>query len=166
MDDGARAVRDIVRSVVDAEARHERGYLERLERFDDPWVVWRLQHERRRDEPLGFGIGEIATLITPVIWVAIYEMAKEVGSTTGDGISGAVRALLRRVLRRKPQPAIIPPLTEDQRKKVHATVLNTLVQKKLSKSRAEAIADAVYRELSVEPVSAGNAEPDPGPAAD
>lgn len=166
MNDGEKAVRDIVRSVIDAEAHHELGYFERLERFDDPWVVWRLRHARHRDEPLGIGIGDVAPLVTPVIWVAVYEAAKGVGSATGAGISGAGRALFRRLLRRKPRPATIPPLTEEQRERVRDVVRAELRKKKLSESRTDAIADAVYHELSVKPAMSGDEGAAPAPARD
>lgn len=161
-----KAVRDIVRSVVEAEAPHELGYFERLERFDDGWVVWRLQHVRHRDEPLGIGIGEVAPLVTPVIWIAVYEAAKELGSEAGGWISGAVRALFRWLLRRKPRPAIVPPLPEKQRERVRDVVCAELRKKKLGESRIEAIADAVYHALSVRPTMPGDEKPASAPAED
>jgi hypothetical protein len=166
MNDGETTVRQIVRSVVDTKAHYELGYFERLERFDDPWVVWHLRHARHRDEPLGIGIGEVAPLVTPVIWIAVYEAAREVGHTTGGGISGAVRSLFLWLLRRKPRPSTIPPLTEEQREMVRDVVRKELGKKKLSETRIDAIADAVYHALPVKPLMPGGEGSAPFPGRD
>lgn len=150
-----RAVRDIVRSVVVSQARHELPYFTRLARSGDSWVLWRLNRSRGRDEPLGFGLGEMAALATPVVWVTLNEAAREFGSAAGDGMFAGVQELVRRILRRKPRPATVPPLTTEQRKKVRDTVYEELLTKKMSEKRAGDIANAVYYELSVSP---GDAE--------
>lgn len=144
---GDRAVRDIVRAAVASKASHELPYFRRLARSGDSWVLWRLRHQRGRDEPLAFGLGEMATLATPVVWITLNEAAREFGSVAGDGMFAAVRALLRRLLRRKPRPATIPPLTEEQRQKVRDTVLEALKKTKLTEQRAIDIANAVHYQL-------------------
>jgi hypothetical protein len=148
MEPRERAVRDFVREVVASHASHELPYLARLERFDDSWVLWRLRRGRGRDEPLGFGVTEVATLVTPVIWITLNEAAKEFGAETGGEMFAGARALLRRIARRKPRPMTLPPLTEEQRKKVRAAVRDVLKKKKLSDNRADEIADAVFWALS------------------
>jgi hypothetical protein len=69
-------------------------------------------------------------------------------------------------LRRKPRPATIPPLTEEQRQKVRDTVREALLKKKLSEQRAGDIANAVYYELAVKSPPPGNAEAAPAPVKD
>ena len=152
----AVAVRDIVRAVVTSEASHERLYLARFARFDDSWALWRLRRARPRDEPLGFGIDGITALVTPVIWITVNEVAREFGTTAGDGMFTALSALLRRLLRRKPKAATIPPLTQPQQDKVAEMVQAELLKAKLSPHRAEAIANAIFRELSKGFASDGN----------
>jgi hypothetical protein len=166
MSTGERAVRDIVGAAVASQASHELPYFTRLAHSGDSWVLWRLRHEQGRSGPLGFGLGEMATLATPVVWITLNEAAREFGSSAGDGIFAGVRALLCRLLRRKPRPATIPPLTEEQRQRVRDTVREALLKKKLSEQRAGDIANAVYYELAVKSPPAGNAEAVPAPVKD
>jgi hypothetical protein len=166
MSTGESAVRDIVRAAVASQASHELPYFTRLARSGDSWVLWRLRHRRGRSEPLGFGLSEIATLATPVVWITLNEAAREFGSVAGDGMFDGVRALLCRLLRRKSNAATIPPLTEDQRQKVRDTVRESLLKKKLSEQRADDIANAVYYELSAKPAAHVKTEADPAPVKD
>jgi hypothetical protein len=148
---GARAIRDIVRSVIDSKASQELPYLTRLARTGDSWVLWRLRHRRGRDEPLGFGLGEMATLITPMVWLTLNEAAKKFGSAAGDGLFAGVRALFRRLLRRKPRLATVPPLTEEQRERIRDAIRQELLKRKIGEQRATDLANAVFHELSVTP---------------
>jgi hypothetical protein len=163
MGTGEKAVRDIVRSVIASQAGHELPYYARLARSGDSWVLWRLRHQRGRSGPLEFGLSEMATLATPIVWITLNEAAQEFGSAAGDGMFAGVRALLRRLLRRKPKPAIIPPLTEEQRQKVRDAVRESLLKKKLSQQRADDIANAVYYELSPKPTAPVTPGTDPAP---
>jgi hypothetical protein len=166
MSTGERAVRDIVRSVVASQASHELPYFTRLARCGDSWVLWRLRHQRGRSGPLEFGLSEMATLATPVVWITLNEAAHEFGSAAGDRMFAGVRALLCRLLRRKPRPAVIPPLTEEQRQKVRNAVRESLLKKKLSQQRADDIANAVYYELSPKPAAPAKTGADPAPVKD
>ena len=90
MSTGERAVRDIVGAAVASQASHELPYFTRLARSGDSWVLWRLRHQRGRSGPLGFGLSEMATLATPVVWITLNEAAREFGSSAGDGIFAGV----------------------------------------------------------------------------
>jgi hypothetical protein len=151
MSTGERAIRDVVRSVISSQASEEIRYFTGLARTGDSWVLWRLRHRRGRDEPLGFGLGEMTTLVTPVIWITLNEAARDFGTAAGDGMFAGVRALLRRLLRRKPKPATIPPLTEEQRKRIRDAVHRELDRRDIGKQRAIDIANAVFHELSAPP---------------
>ncbi len=158
---------DVVRAVVESEAGYELAYFRRLARFGDSWALWRLRRARGRDEALGFGAGEMATLITAVVWVVLNETAREFGSAAGDGMFAGLRALLRWLLRRKPERATIPPLTSQQRDKVDEMLKAELKKAKLSDKRVDAIANAFFRELSkgFPPAApAGSAAADANPA--
>jgi hypothetical protein len=145
---GDVAVRDVVRAVVESKAGHELAYFGKLTRFDDSWALWCLRRRRGRDESLAFGPGETAALITSVVWIAINEAAKDFGTAAGDGMFVGLRALLRRLLRRKPRRVVVPPLTGQQRDKVCDTVEKELRKARLSEKRAKDVANAVFRELS------------------
>ncbi|WP_194905907.1 hypothetical protein [Catenulispora rubra] len=144
-------IRDVVRSVISSQSSGELPYFTRLARTGDPWILWRLRHRRGRDEPLGFGLGEMATLATPVVWITLNEAAKKFGSAAGDGMLAGVGALLRRILHRKPRLATIPPLTEEQRERIRDAVRQELENRKLGNQRAADIANAVFLELSMAP---------------
>jgi hypothetical protein len=98
---------------------------------------------------LGFGLGEMATLITPVVWITLNESARQFGSAAGDGMFAGVRALFRRLLRRKPRLATVQLLTEEQRERVRDAVCQELLNRKFKEQRAADIANAVFHELSV-----------------
>jgi len=166
MSTSERAVRDIVREAIASQASHELPFFTRLARSGDSWVLWRLCHLRGRRGPLGFGLSEMATLATPVVWITLNEAAREFGSGVGGGMFIGVRALLRRILRRKPRTATIPPLTEEQRQKVRDTVRESLLKKKLSKQRADDIANAVYYELSPKSTAPAKTGTDLAPVKD
>jgi hypothetical protein len=108
----------------------------------------------------------MATLATPVVWITLNEAAREFGSAAGDGMFAGVRALLCRLLRRKPKPATMLPLTEEQRQKVRDAVRESLLKKKLSKQRADDIANAVYYELSLKSAAPAKTGADPAPVKD
>ncbi len=146
-----RVIRDIVRSVLVSQADGELPYFTRRARIGDSWVLWRLRHRRGRDEPLGFGLSEMETLITPVVWITLNEAAREFGTAASGGMFAGVRSLFRRLLRRKPRLATVPPLTEEQREQIRDAVRQELLNRKFGKQRAADIANAVFHELSVAP---------------
>jgi hypothetical protein len=171
--DGHR-VRDVVRDVVAEVASDELVVVQGLTRFDDDAVVRRLARSTRRREPLGFGAGEIAALVTPIVWLIVDEAAKQaVGSAVGGAAKGA-KALLRRILRRRVAPVTVPALTPEQLGQVRQRVLETAKQRGFEQERATAIADAVVARLALgtpgddtQPSDDADSPPDgDGPAAE
>jgi hypothetical protein len=72
-------VRDVVRDVVVEVAEEELPIVDGLAGFDDAGALRRLRGRGRRREPLGFGLGEVAALVTPVVWLVVDEIARQVG---------------------------------------------------------------------------------------
>ncbi|MGH3831356.1 MAG: hypothetical protein ACRDRS_13070 [Pseudonocardiaceae bacterium] len=144
--DGIR-VRDVVRDVVVEVAKEELPLVAGLARFDDAVVVRRLRRGRERREPLGFGFGEVATLVTPVVWLAVDEAARWIGDVAADGAATGMKAVLRKVLRRKAAAVVIPVPTREQLPVIHQLVLETGVQRGLGEEQARMIADAVVARL-------------------
>src|SRR5437879_4790292 len=68
---GQVRVRDVVREVVAEIAPTELALVDGLAQFDDATAVRRLRPRGGRREPLGFGLGEILALVTPVVWLAL-----------------------------------------------------------------------------------------------
>ncbi|MFE3139083.1 hypothetical protein [Streptomyces scopuliridis] len=167
-------VRDLVRSVVAALAPEELPLVDGLRRFDDATVVRRLSGRGGRREPLGFGIGEIAVLVTPVVWLVLDGVAQRLEAVTAEHVERVLTGALRRLFRR-PAPAVeVPPLTRGQLAEVRVLVLAAAEQRGLLSGRAEEIADAVVARLALadgpgtlapqapEPPAVPGGPPDPG----
>ncbi|ALC22461.1 hypothetical protein ACH46N_24155 [Streptomyces pristinaespiralis] len=153
-------VRDLVRSVVAGLAPEELPLVDGLRRFDDATVVRRLSGRAERREPLGFGAGEIVMLVTPVVWLVLDEVGRRVLTGTVDAGEQRVRAALRRVFRRSAAPVEVPPLTREQMAEVRALVLAAAEKRRLSRRRAEEIADAVVAELALSDASGASDAPE------
>lgn len=70
------AIADVVRDIVAEVAPAELPVAEGLRRLGDDGAVRRLVRRRWRREPLGFGLGEVVPLVTPVLWVALDEAVR------------------------------------------------------------------------------------------
>ncbi|MCX4458722.1 hypothetical protein OOK58_43210 [Streptomyces sp. NBC_01728] len=148
-------VREVVRGVVAEVAPHEVQVLDRLSSLDDESVTRLFSRRKRRGEPLGFGIAEVAALVTPVVWLVVDELARRGVEAAVDGTARPARSIWRWLLRRPPElPGTIPPLTPEQLGAVRQRVLERAGEAGLSGPAAEALADAVFYRLSRESVSA------------
>ncbi|MFH8681620.1 M48 family metalloprotease [Streptomyces lydicus] len=145
----AGTVREVVHDVTARVAREELPVVEGLARFGDATVVRRLGHRGgRRREPLGFGAGEATALVTGVVWLALDETVRQLGERAANGALRGARSLLRRVLRRQPEPATLPPLTPEQLVEVRQRVLEVAARRALERERAGTVADAVVARLA------------------
>ncbi|GAB3949371.1 hypothetical protein GCM10028832_01480 [Streptomyces sparsus] len=141
-------VREVVHDVVARVAQEEVPVMEGLARFSDATVVRRLGHRGgRRREPLGFGAGEVAALVTGVVWLALDQTVRLLGERAADRTLRGTRGLLRRVFRRNAEPARVPPLTPEQLAEVRQRVLEVAAQRGLERERAETVAEAVVVRL-------------------
>ncbi|MEU6075719.1 hypothetical protein [Micromonospora sp. NPDC047074] len=132
-----------------------------LSSLDDAEVARRLVRRSRTREPLGFGLGEIVALATPVVWLVVDETARRVAGAGVDGAARRLSPLLRRILRRKAAPVTVPPLTRAQLGEVRHRVLEAAAQQGFDEARATAIADAVVARLAL--VGDGGATEEPAP---
>lgn len=146
---GGVRVRDVVRAVVAKVDEAELPVVDGLAKYDDDTVVRRLRGRGRRREPLGFGWEVIATLATPVVWLAVDQAARQIGSAAGKGATHGLKVLLRKVFRRRSAPVTVPPLTPEQLAGIREQVLKTAIERGLGKKRAEQLADTVYTQLSL-----------------
>ncbi|MFE2142262.1 hypothetical protein ACFXA3_11025 [Streptomyces sp. NPDC059456] len=146
---GHALVRDLVHAAVSELAPEELPLLAGLRRFDDATVVRRLRGRGRQREPLGFGAGEVAVLVTPVVWLVLDEVGQRMVNAALDRTGARLTGALRRLLRRPAAPVTVPPLTREQLAEVRALVRAASVQRGLSAGRAEVIADAVVARLAL-----------------
>lgn len=144
---GGVRVRDVVRAVVAEFAPEELPVVDGLAGFDDSAVVRRLSR-KSRGEPLGFGLAEVAVVVTPVAWLVLDQVAQQVGNDLGARLVRWAAVLIRRLGRRNSPPATIPPLSAAQLADVRRAVQEKAVQRGLSEKRAVVIADAVVAELA------------------
>ena len=144
-------VGDVVRDVVAEAAPEELPLVEALSRFDDETVVRRLTRRSQRREPLGFGLGEIAVLVTPVVWIVVEEAVRKLVDSAVAGVAKGPKArrLLRRLLRRRAAPLTVPPLTPEQIVEVQQRLLEIAAQNELELERAVMLADLVGARLSL-----------------
>ncbi|WP_405982898.1 hypothetical protein [Streptomyces sp. NBC_00158] len=159
MDVEVLRVRDLVRDVVTEVAPEELPLLAGLAGFDDATAVQRLGGGVRRREPLGFGLGEVAALVTPVVWLAVDQATQQIVGTWVEKRIAWTGTVLRRIFRRSAtEPVVILPLTREQLALVRRSVLTMAAQRGLEPARAAVIADAVVTRLVLD-----EPEPDPEP---
>ncbi|MFF1497376.1 hypothetical protein [Streptomyces sp. NPDC058304] len=159
-------MRDVVRDVVAEVAPEELPLVAALAGFDDATVVRRLSGRGRRRETLGFGLGEVAALVTPVVWLVVDQTAQRVVSAGVDSAASGARSAMRRLLRRPTEAVTVPPLNREQLAEVRKAVLETAVQRGLGEEHASMIADAVVARLVLAgPEEPEPEDPEPGPGA-
>lgn len=156
----ATTVVDVVRDVVAKVAPEELPLVDGLAGLDDDAVVRRLSRRGNRREPLGFGLGEIAALVTPVVWLVVDEAARQVGSAAVNDAAKRTKAVLRKLFRRPAAAVVVPDLTREQLAEVRQRVIETAVDHGLGESRARLIADAVTGRLALAASGDDAHEPD------
>ncbi|MDX8145410.1 hypothetical protein SK854_25090 [Lentzea sp. BCCO 10_0061] len=133
---------------------------EELSSFDivaAPYLESPKQAERRlrqaHDDPLGFGLGDIVAMATPVIALVsgsvITAVSDSVGKAVSDGTTNAVRKAWRK-LRGKPAATLeLPstPLTTTQLAEVRQIALERALSLGMDQQKADALADAVIAAL-------------------
>jgi hypothetical protein len=92
----ARGVLQIVRDVVTEVAPEELPFLAALEQLPPDEIGRALARGDRRDDPLGFGMSEIAAIATPILWAALQQVVDQMASAAADGTAARVRTLLRK----------------------------------------------------------------------
>ncbi|MGW0732339.1 hypothetical protein [Streptomyces sp. NPDC002851] len=146
---GTVRVRDVVHEVVAEVAPEELAVVAGLAQLDDAAVVRLLERGGGRREPLGFGLGEIAVMAAPVVWLVVDQAARQIGSAAADSATIGVRSLLRRLFRRRSAEVTVPALTPEQLAEVHRRVLEMAARRGLEEERAETLADAVVAKLAL-----------------
>ncbi len=140
---------DVVHDVVKDLAPEELSLLAGLSRFDEAEAGRRLARGAKRDDPLGFGMGEVVAMVTPVVWIAVREAAKRAAASAADGLSTRVRVFLRKKLGRKAPAAPLPHFGPEELAVVRSRVLELAVQGGMKQMRAEQLADCVVGRLAL-----------------
>ncbi|WP_176946902.1 hypothetical protein [Lentzea fradiae] len=143
-------VRDVVRSVVARVEPAELPLLDGLAEFDDETVVRRLSGRAGR-EPLGFGLGEILALVTPVVWLVLNEIAQRAAGAAVDGTAKGAKRLLRRLTGRRSQQVVLPALTADEVAEVRRRLRELAAAHELDDALTEEIVTAVLDHIDRRP---------------
>ncbi|MEU6578661.1 hypothetical protein [Streptomyces sp. NPDC046805] len=141
-------MRDVVRDVVGEVAPDELILVEGLFVVDDETALRRLSSRGQRREPLGFGLGEIAALVTPVVWMALDEAAHQIVSATVGAAGRRSGTWLRRIMRRPvAAPRILPPLAPEQLEAIRVRVVELAGESGMESPQAQALGERVVARL-------------------
>jgi hypothetical protein len=151
---------------------------EELSSFDivaAPYLQSPKQAERRlrqaHDDPLGFGLGDIVAMATPVIALVsgsvITAVSDSVGKAVTDSTTNAVRKAWRKLRGKPDTPLELPPtpLTTAQLAEVRQIALERALSLGMDQQKADALADAVVAALVLrdnDPDSGGDARREAG----
>jgi hypothetical protein len=163
---GGQRVRDIVRETVAEVAPDELIVVEGLFRFDDDRVARLLASRTGRHEPLGFGLEEVAALVTPIVWTALDEAARQ---AAGEAVGRAVRRStrwLRTITRSPAAPQVLPALTSGQLQAVRERVLELAAESGIAPEAAAALAERLVARLVLGAGGESTGERHDGEAAD
>jgi hypothetical protein len=109
---------------------------------------------------LGFGTGEVVTLLTPITLAVTTEvisfLSEEIKKTIKDEsaniVSVSVKALFKKFRpEEKPEKQLPPPLTGEQLARVREIALKKARQLKLSERNARLLADSLVGSLALNP---------------
>lgn len=161
-----RTVDELARRVVRKIAPEE---LPSFEIVAAPYLENPKQAERRlrqaHDDPLGFGLGDIVAMATPVIALVsgsvITAVSDSVGKAVQQGTTNAARKAWRKLRGKPAEPLELPstPLTTPQLAEVRKIALDRALSLGMEQQKAEALADAVVAALVLR-----DNDPDDGPA--
>jgi hypothetical protein len=141
------SIADVVRDIVAVEAPAELPVVEGLRRLGDDRAVRRLARRRRRREPLGFGLGEVVTLVTPVLWIALDEAVRRGAGDMADGLLALALRLLRRVFRRPAPLRRVEPFTQGQLQFLRRRARELALEYGHERKDAEALAERLVARI-------------------
>lgn len=141
------SVADVVREIVAEEAPAELPVADRLRLLGDDSAVRQLRRRRRRREPLGFGLGEIVPLVTPVLWIALDEAVRRGADDVADGLLAGALRLARRVLRRPAPPRPVGPFTQGQLQFLRKRARELAVEYGHDRKDADALAERLVARI-------------------
>jgi hypothetical protein len=146
------AVRAVVRAVVEEVAPEELPVIDGLAVVDDDTAAKLLSKEAQREEPLGFGVGEVVVMVTPLVWAAVNEASRKLAVAAGDGTARGVQSVVKKISRRrKAKHRTIAPLSADQLAWVQEQVVTAALDRGFGVKKASVIADAVVSKLALMP---------------
>lgn len=138
---------DVVHDVVGQVAPDELPLLSGLRQLDDAEIGRRLGRRGGHDDPLGFGVGEIVVLVTPILWTALQQVANQAAVSAADGMWARTMGKLRR----KAHKQLPARFSHDDLATVRGTVLDVATKAGMKPARAEQLAASVVDRLMFPP---------------
>lgn len=117
-----------------------------------------LAGQKASDDPIGFGLGEGAALLTPAALATasavIGYLVDEISKTAADKSASFIIETVQRIFKKAASPTPqndkqLPTLTPNQLAQVRAIALKQARQMKLSDARAKVLADAIVGSLAI-----------------
>ncbi|MEU4641019.1 hypothetical protein [Micromonospora sp. NPDC023814] len=143
-------VAGVVRDVVAVHAPEELVVVEGLAALGGRAVARRLRGSGARREALGFGLADVAVLVTPVVWLVLNEVAQRAAGAAVNRAERGFGALWRRVFQRGTGQVVVPPLSKEQLGEVRRRLLEVAAERGLTEAKAVAVADAVVTRLALD----------------
>ena len=142
-----RQLLEIVRVVTAEFAPEELLFLDALALLPPDEIGRTFADADSQDDPLGFGMGEVAAVVVPVVWVAVQQVVNELATSAADGLVARAGIALRK-WRRKPAPAeSLPHFGPAELDAVHTNVRAKAIDAGMTPERAELLAYRVADEL-------------------
>lgn len=139
---------DVVHDVVAEFAPREIPLLMALRQRADDDVVF--SSRRKRDDPLGFGgIGDVVTLATPIVWVAVQQVVKRMADAAVDGTFPKFRRFVRKLLRRREPMTPLPRFGPAELAEIRRNVVTMAIAQGMTPTKAELLADRVIARLAL-----------------
>jgi hypothetical protein len=139
---------DVVHDVLVEVAPEEVPLLAGLRDVDDAEIGRHLARRSKRDDPLGFGAGEVVVLAAPIIWGAMQQVADNLAVSAAHGLLSRTRALIRRMFRRRTRRAApLPWFDHDQLREIRAAIREEARKAGMKKARADRLAACVVDRL-------------------
>lgn len=140
---------EVVLEVVMRVAPEEQPALRALAGLPQDRIGQVLAHGTRRDDPLGFGMGEVAVVVTPIVWATVQQVVNQAATSAVDGAGSRIRAWVRRRLHRDGRTtAPLPHFDPAQLDTVRSLVLEQAARAGMDHDRAELLAFRLVERLS------------------
>ncbi|GAA1214985.1 hypothetical protein [Pseudonocardia alaniniphila] len=156
-----RRISTVVRAVVTQAAPEELPMVDGLSGATDEVIVARLSQGPARDERLGFGLEDVAVLVSPVLYIALDQAVRKIVDDSIDGARRRAPRWARWFARRgKAAPTVPPALSAHHIAEIRDQVTALAKERGVPADKIERVREALVEVLSND---AGNGSAGPPP---
>jgi hypothetical protein len=146
--DRGRSVGAVVRAVVEQAAPEELPILDGIGGMDDATVVARFVRGGPSDERLGFGLDDLAVLVSPVLYIVLDQAVRKLVDDSIDDTRRKLPGWLRRMARRRTSTPHVPELSEKQVAEIRDQVAALALERGVPRDKVEQVQRAVVEVLT------------------